>query len=1420
MNEHENEVELATSNIPSYQRRTQSGKVVTVRGYVRTDNSAVADRAKASPGRPGTAASGGRFPSDRSLPLFPDAGKSYKNEQKAEKVEYEGIEETGVVDQDALDRDVPVALEILPNLPQNPAMKKLISILKGLSSVSLTEDPAFDPEVVELAKRGIVRVKGYTYISKKTGKLVRVNPYDQMRRLITSLGGTEMAARKGITPDLIDRAMPGFDMKNKAFKKKAPDVKVNTRTMRKSKANVAIEVNEMRIDRQFDVPAPKAGEDFMSKAMSPQHPLASVRNSLEGSQVRLGKDSWVRGMDGKWYKTPRRTANGITDRELTKRIAAKGGRVELAQGDPVQRKEFGTSKVDFDSLNPNSVNYAQAVRYTKSLEQVYRNMPEGVADSLTGNLEVRREAGDKDKDYTSMIRTTATRANKHYPKLVVNPNPEFEKDLIKALPKQQAAGYSVPSTLHPLETSMAFESARFTEKLFETRAPSQMTERMYDRMNRAYDKVIKKDDGDYSGLSGKEGWIARLTGDRSEELSNEISEKLSMSALDSPETFLAEAWTEFVGHPSPRDLSRAIAEEFQNTMVEFSDYLFKNNWVDATEIPEKTFERTTKKSLSRKVSDAIEGATEEITEENLAPRDIRSVIQSSSRYLDIRDDNGNPMFDARVRRDGDTANIASLSYPLTRPSTQPNGIPDIDVDLMVTQDGAIYFHTGEELLKNGKVNQKRYSDFINQEKALLAIEAVEEAMFSEGVRRFEIDTRAGEDSILYARAGYIFDPNDTEVHEIQTIIGDIKDALDGNESLIRDGYFPVPKKAQRSMRTKINKWEREMTADPATWPTPQEIAQIGKTQVTGRSIGESALDAHSWSGVKTLRGDKYNKRENIDLKGSYEELTKQDYKDSIVENKPSASVIASAAAAISTPTPKVSVDKNLAAKKDEAIKATAAGAPIAWPKSGRDPSDAWWGPSPRKDDSRNKGVPTPPVASAIPDRAMVHGAISTPGVPDPDDDDEDPAVLKALADQKLRVESALVSVAESVLKTNADRFPDAKVTFSGTANKHTLRIKDKNGKDAFRMTMTAGMNGNVVWDGPYFDKDNIDSAFLSFQMVDMLDASHKRSNQQFLWKYPEKEDPVAAYVMAVSGFTWSKPPTREQLGTIFETTRKAHVEEARRVYSMEASVSTKDGSIEDMVKAQDAVEAKVAAYAADLESQMNTYLDIIDTDPSGLTPFEIVRIGHKEARDLKRRRKLAEAKINPTQKASGSTKLPPVGQSSHRSSSSSNQNTYLPPVSHGSSSTKSSGSTKGGGLPEVDEHGNQIHKGRKASALQEMTSIDGDALHDSFGEFLAKQMATGGMYGMYKSFGGYWDWATDTYKPTARKASVSLLFMLIRLLPASVMRGAMLSTVNTMVKRIRSPRPDDWPSPSEMQDIVEQLQRHIPDDKLKQMKGE
>ena len=1324
MSENMEEVELARQ-VEGYQRRTESGKVVTVRGYVRTDNSVVADTARKSPGRPSVAAGNGSFPSGRAIPVWPDAGKTVNPQESEEApVEYEGIDNTGVVDQEGLDKEVPIMLEIISKFPKNPSLTKLIGILKSLSTASLSVDPEFDPEILELARRGVVRVTGYSYVSKKTGKVVRVNPYTQIRSLISMMGGPQMAARKGVTPDLLDAAMPGYQVKDKAFKAKAPKKTMGSAKRvagKVSTADAMRKLNELKIDREFDVPKPKPGDDYMKKAMSTQNPLESVRSSLEGSQVVLGNNSWVRAMDGLWYKTPRRNNKGITDRQITKAIASKGGRVELSQGYPPKRKDFSEqSKVDYDVLNPNSKNYADAVKFSKALEPTFRNLPEGIGDSINGHMEVRRPSnGVKD----GITRTSMTKANDYYPKMFVNPDPDFQADVMKTLPRQQAQGYSVPSTMHPMETVMTRESSKFIESVMGSRAPADMVDRMYDRLSKAYDKTVKEDNGDYSGLSGLEGWVARMSGERSDALKKELKEGLSMSALNSPEDFLAEAWTEFVGHPSPRQMSLAMSEAFQKSMEEFSDYMFKNGWVDASEIPDAVVQRTTKKSPSRKISDAIGGDSDHTIDTPLAPRDLRSVINQSSRYIDIRDEDGNPTFDANITREGDKASISTLTYPTTDPSAMPTGIPNIprvdDAD-----PTKYYFSPPLEDLAKGPDNQKRYAQYIDQTKALKAIEAMEESLFSEGVKRIDVSPRGGEDSVLYARAGYQFDPQTTDAYEITNMINDVEELINLIKSDANAGFWVLPPNVQRSVGAKVRKWHREMTSDPATWPSPQDIAKLGKLKLDEMSIGEAVLDRYSWSGVKDLDGKKFEKWAPEAPKPTDDGYHTMLPILSVSPDMPTASALGGVARAI---TPKV---KDVTTDTPEALRK----------------------PSKTKDMSPEDKERTKMLKEAMTD--LVAGAVSR----------------------------------------HQDRFPDTKVMFAGNPDDYRVSVKDnKTGKSVFSLTIKKNEAGETEWIGPTYEKNNLAAAFLSTSIIDDVEAAYQQSDTPYIWKYPKKEDSVASYVLASTGYTWKNPPTKDQLSTVFDREIDVQVEYARGIGEQAAVLQFKNGgSTADLVAAQTKLNDEMTLLRQSLTSQANAYLEKFDNDEEGPHPFEIAQFGKKEAYKTARARSLLPVRSVKDITADMATPL-----------------------------------KAGATAQEIKEHKDKLRhleneleraKRREGTVFQQMMSIDGDALHDSFIEFVGKQALTLGTYGWHKSLGGYWKWATDSYNPSARKYSVGLLFMLLRLMPASVLRGGLMYTTNAIVKKIKSPRPEDWPSKQEIADLIEEIEAKIPDEKLKGLK--
>src|SRR5699024_6766328 len=106
----------------------------------------------------------------------------------------------------------------------------------------------------------------------------------------------------------------------------------------------------------------------------------------------------------------------------------------------------------------------------------------------------------------------------------------------------------------------------------------------------------------------------------------------------------------------------------------------------------RVYERTVSKDVSRRVSDVVDGAEDRTVETNLAPPNLRSVLINSSKYVDIRDENGNPLFDAEIVREGDRVTIDTLSLPMSNPEDMPTGVPR-GVDYVTIEDNARYYST-------------------------------------------------------------------------------------------------------------------------------------------------------------------------------------------------------------------------------------------------------------------------------------------------------------------------------------------------------------------------------------------------------------------------------------------------------------------------------------------------------------------------------------------------------------------------------------------------------------------------------------------------------------------------------------------------------------------------------------------------------
>ena len=1279
-------IELA-SQVKSYQKTTKDGKVVTVRGYTRvnTDNSAVTERATRKPGRPRIAASTGRFPGDRSTPVFPDAGKTVSNPGE-KKVEYKDLPDTGVVDQAALDREVPVALAVLENQPSNPALKKLKSILSSLSTASLTTDVAFDPDVVELA-RGIVRVSGYTYVSPKTGKIIRVNPYTQLRSLVSALGGPMMAAKSGITADLLDAALPGYNVKKKVFEEVTPDG-----APKMSASQVAEKLNNISLPREFDLPAPKTGEKYMANAMKPTHPLEAVRKGGEGSLVTKGSDTWARGMDGLWYKTPRKNVKGIDDTELTRRLARGGGTISFTPSDPMKRTAYPQSKVDYSNIKEGTASTLTEMKYMKAFEPVFRNLPDGIADTLNSSIAIQTNPRGKDRSYPNMTKTHTSRGNDFLPLLRMNVDKDYEADLMKNLPKQQEWGYSAPTILHPTEYMATRATADWFTSLMNNRGTAEMTDRMYRRLNAAYDKHVK-DTGSFEGLPGKDGWVARMKGKRPQETTNSITSQLSLSATNSPEDFLAEAWVEFVGNPSPRPLAQDMGKALQASMEEFSDYLFKNKWVDASEIPPRVYNSKKNKTISRKVSDAIGGFEDFTSEENTAPRDLRDVINSSSKYVDVRDADGNPTFDMSVQQEGASARIGSLSLPMTDPDDMLDGVPYHLTQVMVV-DTARYYNHPEDSLQGGEANQRHFADAVDMEKSLAAISAVEEVLASEGVQQIEVSTSAHQDSLVYARAGYSFHPVSTDVADIADVLNNIQSALDNSawKSKEDKGFWELPKDVRQKTQRKLNEMQQRLYADPETWPTPAEIADLGKYSVTERSLGEAALNDLSWDGIKTKD------------KAAYRDV----YSETLTASRLNTSI--------------------------------------------RD---------------YNAGNVTDSVQNLV-EAALPADVQATVSEVDGDLDEKSPRgtnVTLTLGDMPLF---------QFTIEKRGDE------TFLTTRN-------PREGKD---------------------DEVAIGATAL-FEFSDALSSMLAGSDASKLHLISDEDG--TEYNFAASGFDWVTPPPVNTLRSQLNKARDLQVEATRAQLKTSLANKADSLSIEEVTNAERNIDRYVDDVRANLTLQVNALVERHKETLSsgGIHPFEVSQLGKKEAFEANR----LIGVVSPQAERPTATRL--------------GDDLDTPDTNARTVDTPRVPSTPDVSRPRDDDDSIQVDNPldethgfideeedpiEEHGMFAEMFNYDGDYERDARIEFMAKQALTLGGYEWYRTMQGFWEWSVQD--SNARRATVGLLYLLLRLLPASVGRGAALSVVNTITKKVRSQFPEDRPSPQEIQAVVEDLMKQIPPEDL------
>lgn len=409
-----------TEDVRSYVK-VVNGKAVTVRPYSRTNND-VATAAQKLPGRPMLSAQPGAFPGGRAIPnIWPQDLQQAVEDNTEDIPEEDKVLPPAKSLREASQR----IMDELKHYADTPAAQKVRQLLSEVNYDDFHLS-AGDEEVLELAVRfsknkGVVAVRNYTRVVN--GKVIHVRAYTQIRDLLSKFGGPTMAAKKGITQNLLVDAMK---MENRLPKGEMSSAVKRVKGAVKDTKRVSAKTRET-----------------VNKAKSPQPttPKSKAAPKTDVPDTKQIKKPTVEDDAPKEAKTPKSTAKVETPKpkpapQKRSYTHPSGSSFDLQDGETLKRSKSNPDRVAvFDS--------AGTMKYQISPDGKRQKGFEDTAASLWEPYEDRSSIKDFDT-------TPATKSS----------NPDIPEDAPKDTRKLFTHPKGAEFILHPGDKILRHKTTR------------------------------------------------------------------------------------------------------------------------------------------------------------------------------------------------------------------------------------------------------------------------------------------------------------------------------------------------------------------------------------------------------------------------------------------------------------------------------------------------------------------------------------------------------------------------------------------------------------------------------------------------------------------------------------------------------------------------------------------------------------------------------------------------------------------------------------------------------------------------------------------------------------------------------------------------------------------------------------------------